>query len=109
MLQSSANTLRPKRTDALEERRLQILSLHRGKRSLRYLLEESKLRDCGLIGQNEYTDDGSNKHTDWRDVPVPRNYLSPSSEPAMLGSPVKTPARTRFEHEGILEIGRAHV
>ena len=103
MLQPSANTSRPKRIDALEERRLQILSLHRGKRSLRYLLEENKLRDCGLVGQNEYTDDGFNKYTDWRDVPVPRSYLSPSSEPAMLGSPVKTPERTRSKHEGILD------
>ena len=103
MLQFSANTSRPKRTDVLEERRLQILSLHRGKRSLKYLLEESKLRDYGLVGQNEYTDDGPNKYADWRDVPVRRSYLSPSSEPAMLGSPVKTPVRTRSEHEGILD------
>ena len=103
MLQFSANTSRPKRTDALEERRLQILSLHRGKRSLRYLLEENKLRDCGLVGLSEYTDDGFNKYTDWRDVPVSRSYLSPSSEPAVLGSPVKTPERTQSEHEGIID------
>ena len=79
------------------------MSLHRGKRSLKYLLEESKLRDRGLVGKNEYTDDGPNKYADWRDVPVPRSYLSPSSEPPMLGSPVKTPVRTRSEHEGILD------
>ena len=63
-LPSSANTTRTKRIEALEERRLQILSLHRGKRSLKYLLEESKLRDCGLVGKNEYTDDGPNKYAD---------------------------------------------
>ena len=99
----SANTTRPKRTEALEERRLQILSLHYGKRSLKYLLEESKLRDCGLVGQNEYTDDGPNKYSDWRDVPAPKRYRSPLSEPPVLGSPVKTPQRTRSEDEGMIE------
>ena len=95
--------MRPKRTEALEERRLQILSLQYGKRSLKYLLEESKLRDCGLVGKNEYTDDGPNKYSDWRDVPVPSSYKSSLSEPPMLGSPVKTPHRTQSEHEGIIE------
>ena len=102
-LSLSANTTRPKRTKALEERRLQILSLHYGKRSLKYLLEESWLRDCGLVGKNEYTDDGPNKYSDWREVPVPRSYKSPSSEPPLLGSPVKTPQRTRSEDEGMIE------
>ena len=103
MLQFSANTSRPTRTEALENRRLQILSLHRGKRSLRFLLNEDRLRDCGLVGLNEHTDDGFNKYIDWKDVPVPKSYLSPSSEPALLGSPVKTPERTQSEHEGILD------
>ena len=103
MLQFSANTSRPTRTEALENRRLQILTLHRGNRSLRFLLNEDRLRDCGLVGLNEHTDDGFNKYIDWKDVPVPKSYLSPSSEPALLGSPVKTPERTRSEHEGILD------
>ena len=55
---------RLKYTDALEERRLQILSLDYGKRSLKYLLEESKLRDCGLVGKKEFSDDGPNKYSD---------------------------------------------
>ena len=87
----------------MEERRLQILSLHYGKRSLKYLLEESKLRDCGLVGKKEFTDDGPNKYSDWRDVPVPRSYRSPLSEPPVLGSPVKTPQRTQSEHKGIID------
>ena len=103
LLSLSANTTRPKRTKALEERRLQILSLDYGKRSLKYLLEESKLRDCGLVGKNEYTDDTPNKYSDWRDVPVPRSYKSPSSMPPLLGSPAKTPQRTQSEHEGIID------
>ena len=99
----SANTSRPTRTDALESRRLQILNLHRGKRSLKFLLNEDRLRDCDLVGLNEYTDDGFNKYIDWKDVPVPKSYKSPLSEPALLGSPVETPERTQSEHEGILD------
>ena len=67
------------------------------------MLEESKLRDCGLVGKKEFTDDGPNKYSDWRDVPVPKNYVSPLSEPPVLGSPVQAPERTRSEHEGILD------
>ena len=99
----SANTSRPTRTDALESRRLQILNLHRGKRSLKFLLNEDRLRDCDLVGLNEYTDDGFNKYIDWKDVPVPKSYKSPLSEPALLGSPVETPERTQSEREGILD------
>ena len=69
---------RPKPTEALKERRLQILSLDYGKRSLRYLLEESKLRDCGLVGKKEFTDDG-HKYSKWQDVSVPLNIKSPLS------------------------------
>ena len=72
-------------------------------RSLRFLLEESKLKDCGLLGETESTDDWDHKYVDWRDVPVPKNYVSPVDEPPVLGSPVKTPERTRSEHEGILD------
>ena len=55
------------------------------------------------MGKNEYTDDGPNKYSDWRDVPVPKSYKSPLNEPPMLGSPVKTPQRTQSEHEGIID------
>ena len=61
---SPANTKRPKYTEALEEIRLQILSLYYGKRSLKYLLEETKLKECGLLGENESTDYGDNKCSD---------------------------------------------
>ena len=99
----TANTTRPKVTEALEERRLEILSLHYGMRSLRFLLEEQKLKDFGLLGETESTDDWERKYVDWRDVPGPKNYVSPIDEPPVLGSPVKTPVRTRSEHEGILD------
>lgn len=72
-------------------------------RSLRFLLEERKLKDCGLLGEDESTDDWDHKYTDWGDVPVPKGYLSPLNELSVLGSPVKTPERTRSEHEGILD------
>lgn len=94
---------RPKYTEALDERRLKILSLDYGKRSLKYLLEESKLRDCGLVGKKEFTDDRSNKYSDWRDVSVTKSYISPSSEPPVLESLVQAPERTRSQHEGILD------
>ena len=94
---------RSKQTEALEERRLQILSLYYGMRSLRFLLKEQKLKDCGLLGENESTDDWDHKYTDWRDVPVPKSYVSPLNEPPVLGSPVKTPEITWFEHEGIVD------
>ena len=90
-------------TEAVEERRLQILGLYYGMRSLRFLLEEKKLKECGLLGENESTDDWDLKYTDWRDVPVPKGYVSPLNEPSVLGSPVKTPERTRSEHEGIID------
>lgn len=72
-------------------------------RSVRYLLEDQKLRACGLLGENESTSDWDTKYVDWRDVPVPKSYVSPLNEPPVLGSPVKTPQRTRSEHEGILD------
>ena len=72
-------------------------------RSLRFLLEESKLKDCGLLGETESADDWDHKYVNWRDVPVPKSYISPVNKPPVLGSPVKTPERTRSEHEGILD------
>ena len=70
---------RPKPTEEMKERRLQILSLNYGKRSLKYLLEEKKLKECGLLGKNESTDDRPNKYSDWQDVPVPPDYKSPQN------------------------------
>ena len=99
----SANAKRSAYSEALEERRLQILSLSYGKRSLRYLLEETKLRDCDLLGGKESTDDGDNKFLDWQDVPLPRKYISPKDTTPVLGSPVQSPKRTRSEHEGIID------
>ena len=55
------------------------------------------------MGETESTDEWDCKYVDWRDVPVPKNYVSPIDEPPVLGSPVKTPMRTRSEHEGILD------
>ena len=81
-------------TEALEERRQHILSLYYGKRSLKYLLEETKLKECGLLGENESTDDGDNKYSDWRDVPVPKSFVSPLNIAPVLGSPVRAPERT---------------
>lgn len=86
----------------MKERRLQIFSLDFGKRSLKFLLEESKLRDCGLVGEKEYTDDGPNKYSKWQDVPVPLNYKSPLNMPLVLRSAVQALERTQSEHKGIL-------
>ena len=72
-------------------------------RSLKFQLEERKLKDCGLLGEHESTDDGDNKYVDWRDVPVPKSYVSPLNEPPVLESPVRAPERTQSEHEGILD------
>ena len=94
---------RPKPTEEMKERRLKIFSLDYGKRSLKFLLEESKLRDYNLVGENEYTDDGPNKYSKWQDVSVPSSYKSPLSEPPVLGSPVQAPERTQSEHEVILD------
>lgn len=71
-----------------------------GKRSLKYLLKEKKLKECGLLGENESTDDGP-KYSDLQDVPVPSNYRSPLDTNIVLGSPVQAPERTRSEYEGI--------
>ena len=71
--------------------------------SLRYFLEETKLRDCGLLGEKESIDDEDNKFLDWQDVPLPRNYVSPKDTTPVLGSPVPSPERTRSEHEGIID------
>lgn len=86
----------------MKERRLQLLSMHYGMRSLSYLLEETKLKECGLLGKKESTDDWlSIKFPRWRDVLVPLGYKSRLTMPHELGSPIKTLKRTKSEHEGI--------
>ena len=81
---------RPKLTEEMRERRLQILSMHYGIRSFNYLLEEEKLKECGLLGKKESTDDRLiAMYPRWRDVPVPLGYKSPLNMPPELGSPVK--------------------
>lgn len=99
----SANAKRPAYSEALEERKLQILSLSYGKRSLRYLLEETKHRDCDLLGEKESTDDGDNKFLNRQDVPLPQNYISPRDTTPMLRLPTQSLERTRSEHEGIVD------
>ena len=86
------------------ERRNQILGMRFGMKSMSYLLEERKLQECGLIGENESTD-GWNiiKYVKWEYVPVPRHYLSPSERPPEFKSPVKAPKRSRAEDEGIVK------
>ena len=73
-----------------------------GMKSQNYLLEEKKLKECGLLGKKESTDDMYyQKYNKWDEIPVPRNYVSPSAGPLEFKSPVKTPKRTRAEKEGI--------
>lgn len=85
------------------EPRIQILNMHFGMRSLSYLLEEKKLQECGLVGENESTDDWLiPKFVKWESVHVPHRYMSPSERPPILGSPVRASERSRAEDEGIL-------
>ena len=56
----------------MTERRNQILSMEYGERSVRFLLEEGKLRKCGLLGKDESTDDWLFvKYSRWQQVPLP--------------------------------------
>ena len=55
---SSTNIIRPVPTDEMKRRRNKILGMLYGMRSLNYLLEEQKLKECGLVGEEESTDDG---------------------------------------------------
>ena len=57
MFISSASVKRPVPTEVIRERRKQILSMSYGMRSLSFLLEEKKLKECGLVGKSESTDD----------------------------------------------------
>lgn len=99
----SSAVKRPVPTEAMEEQRTQILGIRFGLQSLRFLLEEKKLQECGLLGENESTDDWSfRKIVKSEEVPRPRGYHSPLETSPILGSPVKVPKRTQFEDEGIV-------
>lgn len=94
---------RPVPIEAMVQQRTQILGMRFGLRSLRFLLEERKLQERGLLGENESTDDGSfRKFVKSKDVPRPRGYRSLLDTSPILGSPVKAPERTRSEDEGIV-------
>ena len=63
-------------TEEMVARRNQILGMRFGMRSLSYLMEEKKLQECGLVGENDSTDDGLiPKYVKWNDVPMPCHYL----------------------------------
>lgn len=48
-----------------------------GMRSLNFLLEEQKLRECGLLGEKESTNDSYyTKYAQWTDFPAPRAKTS---------------------------------
>ena len=65
----------------MKEHRETLLQLPYGRRSLSYLLHESKLRDCGLLGDGQSTSDWSNKKYDhWEEVPFPTGILPPRRE-----------------------------
>ena len=72
-----------------------------GIRSLYFLLEEKKLKECGLLGKNESTDDTYYpKYMKWTDVPAPHTKTPPvrlSSNPHHSASLTDKPA----EQEGI--------
>ena len=82
VIHSSVGVTRPVPTEEVVEQRNQILGMRYGMKSLNYLLEEKKLKECGLIGEKESTDDGYyKKYAKWDEVPVPSNYVSPSAGP----------------------------
>lgn len=84
--------------------RNQIMGMHFGMRSLSYLLEEKKLQECGLLGENESTDDWLiPKFVKWDSVPLPHRYLFHSEKPPILRSPTKAPKRSHAEEEGIMK------
>ena len=98
VIHSSAAVKHPVPTEGMVERRTQLLGMRYGMKSLSYLLEEKKLGACGLIGEKEYTEDWFYvKYSKWENVPVPRNYVSPSTGPLEFKYPVKTPKRSQAE------------
>ena len=83
---------RPVPTEAMVERRSQILGMCFGLRSLKFLLEEKKLQECGLLGKDESTGDWLiPKFVKSDNVPRLRGYRSPLDTSPILGSPVKAP------------------
>ena len=102
IVHSSAPVKRPVPTEAMIERRNQILGMSYGVKSLSYLLEEKKLWSCSLLGEKEYTYDSFHiKYSKWLNVPVPHIHLSPLDEPPVFRSLVKAPKRIRAEEESI--------
>lgn len=99
--------------DEMIRRRHQILGMTYEMRSLNYLLEEKKLRECGLLGEKDYTNDGYyTKYSRWDDVSVPRSHVDFVAGEA-VPSPIVTlsPAepstilakRTAAEQEGMAQ------
>ena len=71
----SAPVKRPVPTEGMIERRNQILGMNYGMRSLSFLLEEKKFRECGLVGETEFTGDWLiPKYSKWQSVLVPYGY-----------------------------------
>ena len=85
----------------MKEWRGQILAMSYGMRSLNFLLEEQKLKDCGLLGKKETVDDAYYlKYVKWTDVPAPHSRTPPprlASDPHPSASLVEKPS----EQEGI--------
>ena len=83
VLHSSAPIKRPVPTDAMIERRNKILGMSFGMRSLNYLLEEKKIKICGLLNKNESTDDWIiKKNPRWENVTVSRRFLPSLDKPS---------------------------
>ena len=60
----------------MKEHREILFQLPYGRRSLSYLLHEDMLRACGLLGEDQFTSDWSNKkYTRWELVPLPIGNL----------------------------------
>ena len=98
VIHSSVVVVHPVPTEEMVERRNQILEMWYGMKSLNYLLEDNKLKECGLLGEKESTDDGYyKKYAKWDEVPIPSNYVSPSIGPLKFQSPVMTVKRSRAE------------
>lgn len=57
ILPSPSSVQRPIPTEEMIERRNKILNMEYGERFVCFLLEEGKLRKCGLLGKTESTDD----------------------------------------------------
>ena len=97
VMRSPASFSRPIPTPEMIERRNQILRMEYGERSVRFLLEEGKLRKCGLLGKDESTDDWLfAKYSRWQQVPLPRKVRR-----TRLISPARASNRSLPEDAGI--------